>query len=83
MANYNLLVLLLYNIYYLRVNLCMLMDFQDGVAVCNYKVCTLVLIRMIFLPTALAWEVMESPPSVCPSVCFQSIVGTYILTVDL
>ena len=37
-----------------------------------------------FYQTALAWEVMESPPSVCPSVCFQSIVGTYtILTVDL
>jgi len=22
------------------------------------------------LPTALAWEVMQSSPSVCPSVCF-------------
>ena len=28
------------------------------------------------LPTALTWEVMQSPPSdVCPSVCFHSIFG--------
>jgi len=28
------------------------------------------------LPTALAWEVMRSPPSACPSICFHSTFGT-------
>ena len=28
------------------------------------------------LPTALASQVMQSPPSVCPSVCFHSVIGT-------
>ena len=37
-----------------------------------------------FLPTALAKEVMRSPPSVCPSVCFHSIFGTdLLLTLNL
>ena len=37
-----------------------------------------------WLLTALAWEVMHSPMSVCPSICFHSIFGNdWLLTLNV